>query len=152
MTGGAATLVPWLASAAAGLAVVVLVSIGTLTLARRLPPGRSRDAFTFGANCVVLLRRVRADRRLPWRARAVLAAALGYLLSPVQLLPNFLPVIGQLDDVLVVTLALRYCCRLLPRDAVAELWPGDEASLSRLLGKGDATEGHPPGTTQRQDG
>ena len=123
----------WLTAAAVGV-LVVIVTVGLAALAARvLPPGRSRDLVSFVPNCIVLLRRLRRDGRLPLRARFALAAALAYVLSPVQLIPNFIPVIGQTDDLVVVTVALRYACRRLPRDDVEAAWPGDVAQLDRLL-------------------
>ena len=56
------------------------------------------------------------------------------MLSPVDLIPEFLPVIGPLDDVVVVALALRYALRVSPREAVDEAWPGNPAVLTRLMG------------------
>ena len=70
----------------------------------------------------------------------VLGAAFAYVVSPVQLLPNFVPVIGQADDVLAVTVALRYACQRLPRADVQALWPGDPADPDRLLGSTKAID------------
>src|SRR5258708_35922598 len=109
---------------------------GLLALGPRvLPPGRARELVGFIPNCLVLLRRLRADRRLPRRARFALGAALGYLVSPIQLIPTFIPVIGQFDDAAVVAIALRYACCRLPRDEVIAAWPGSPDSLDRLLGR-----------------
>ena len=120
--------------AAAGVGVVVCVVAALGLVARALPPGGLREAVGFIPNCVVLLRAARADRRVSKRGRLVLAAALAYVVSPVQLIPNFIPVIGQLDDVVVVTGALRYACRRLPPDVLESAWRGDPATLRRLLG------------------
>ena len=84
-------------------------------------------------NCLVLLRRLRADKTLPLRARLALGAALAYLLSPVQLIPNFIPVLGYSDDLVVFSLALRYACRRAGADAVRSAWPGDSDAFERLL-------------------
>ena len=56
--------------------------------------------------------------------RAVGFAAL-WVLSPIDLIPEFLPVIGPLDDIVVVALALRYAARQIPQAALAEAWPGE---------------------------
>jgi uncharacterized membrane protein YkvA (DUF1232 family) len=80
-------------------------------LARVLPPGRAKELIGFAPNCVILLRRLGADTDLPWRVRAVLGLALAYVVSPVQLIPNVIPVVGQSDDMTVVALALRLACR-----------------------------------------
>ena len=57
-----------------------------------------------------------------------------WVLSPIDLIPEFLPVIGPLDDVIVVALALRYAARHVPREALDEAWPGERRVLDRLLG------------------
>ena len=133
----------WIVAGALGVAVVV-ATFGLLAIAARLlPPGRGRELAGFVPNCIVLLRRLRADRRLPRRARFAPGAALGYVISPLQLIPNFIPVIGQIDDLAVVTTAMRYACRRLPRDDVRAAWPGNPAHLDRLLGHPTAAARQP---------
>ncbi len=119
------------------LAVVALVVDAWLllaALARRLPPGLAREVAGFLPNCAVLLRRLWRDPRVPRRARVVLAFAAVWVISPIDLVPEFLPVIGPLDDVIVVLIALRYALRTVPRAVVEEAWPGSPAALHRLLG------------------
>ena len=55
-------------------------------------------------------------------------------MSPVDLIPEFLPVIGPLDDIIVVALLLRYAARTVPRQVLLEAWPGDRKMIERLLG------------------
>ncbi len=124
----------WWLAGLAGLVVVAIVTGVLAVAARLLPPGRFRETVSYIPNCVKLLRAIRRDTRLPTRARLVMVAALVYVLSPIQLIPNFVPVIGQTDDVLVVTCALRYACRRLPREDIEALWKGDAATLHRMLG------------------
>ena len=57
-----------------------------------------------------------------------------WVLSPIDLIPEFLPVIGPLDDVVVVALAFRYAARRVPREVLLDAWPGDPRVLRRLLG------------------
>jgi uncharacterized membrane protein YkvA (DUF1232 family) len=57
-----------------------------------------------------------------------------WVISPVDLIPEFLPVIGPLDDVVVVILALRYAGKRIPRSVLLEAWPGDPGLLERVLG------------------
>jgi uncharacterized membrane protein YkvA (DUF1232 family) len=71
---------------------------------------------------------------VPWQAKAAVVLAGLWVLSPVDLLPEFLPVIGPLDDVVVVALALRYAARRVPREVLLEAWPGEPRLLERLLG------------------
>ncbi|GAC1595841.1 MAG: hypothetical protein NVS3B21_19240 [Acidimicrobiales bacterium] len=125
----------WLVAGMLGIAITAAVFAVLAVAARLMPAGRGRELAGFIPNCLVLLRRLRADRRLPRRARLALGAAAVYLISPVQLIPNFIPVIGQADDFVVVLLALRHACRRLPRDEVRAAWPGDPDHLDRLLGR-----------------
>ena len=62
----------------------------------------------------------------------VLGIAAVWVLSPIDLIPEFLPVIGPLDDVVVVALALRYAVRHVPEDALLEAWPAERRILERL--------------------
>jgi uncharacterized membrane protein YkvA (DUF1232 family) len=121
------------------LAVALMVGTWALlvALARRLPPGVLRDLAGFVPDCVTTVRRLRSDPRVPRRAKVVVALAGLWLLSPIDLLPEFLPVIGPLDDAVVVALALRYAARQVPREVLAAAWPGEPRLLERLLGSPD---------------
>jgi len=118
------------------LAVIGLVGSWCIlaVLAARLPPGVLRDLAGFVPACVTTARRLRRDPRVPRRAKVAVAFAGLWALSPVDLIPEFLPVIGPLDDVVVVALALRYAARQVPREVLLEAWPGNPEVLSRLLG------------------
>lgn len=116
-------------------AAALVASWGVLVLlARRLPPGLPRDLARFLPDAVVLVRRLRRDPRVPRRAKAAVVMAGLWVASPVDLVPEFLPVIGPLDDIVVVALALRYAGRQVPREVLVEAWPGDPKLLDRLLG------------------
>jgi len=84
-------------------------------------------------DCVTMIRRLRKDPRVPPSVRAVAAVTGLYLLSPIDLIPDFIPVIGALDDLFIVGLALRFAARRVPREAFEEAWPGDPKTLRRLL-------------------
>jgi uncharacterized membrane protein YkvA (DUF1232 family) len=58
--------------------------------------------------------------QVPWHAKAVAGCAVLYVVSPIQIIPNFIPIIGQMDDVLVVTLAIKYLKRYVPQDVLDE--------------------------------
>ncbi|GAA4669098.1 YkvA family protein [Amycolatopsis dongchuanensis] len=117
-------------------AAVVLASWALLVvLARTLPPGLARDLARFLPDCLTTARRLRRDPRVPRRAKLAIAFAALWVLSPIDLIPEFLPVIGPLDDVVVVALALRYAGRRVPRQVLLDAWPGDPALLLRLLGR-----------------
>jgi uncharacterized membrane protein YkvA (DUF1232 family) len=120
-----------------GIAAVLLIASWglLLLLARRLPPGILRDLAAFIPDCVTTVRRLRKDRRVPRRAKvAVLIAGL-WVASPIDLIPEFLPVIGPLDDIVVVALALRYAGRQVPREVLLAAWPGDPRLIEKLLGR-----------------
>ncbi|MGH9113875.1 MAG: YkvA family protein [Acidimicrobiales bacterium] len=103
-------------------------------LAARLPEGTLKELAGFLPACLTTARRLRADPRVPRRARFAVAVAALWVLSPIDLIPEFLPMVGPLDDVLVVALALRYAARRVPRRVLSEAWAGDPATLQRLLG------------------
>jgi uncharacterized membrane protein YkvA (DUF1232 family) len=127
-------MVGWLKLLLAAAAVMVGLWALLVILAARLPPGLLKDLAGFLPACVTLARRLRADPRVPFKAKAAVVLAGLWVLSPVDLLPEFLPVIGPLDDVVVVALALRYAARRVPREVLLEAWPGDRRLLERLLG------------------
>jgi uncharacterized membrane protein YkvA (DUF1232 family) len=70
---------------------------------------------------------------VPRRARIAVVIALVWVLSPIDLIPEFLPIIGPLDDVLVVALAVRYAARQVAREVLFEAWPAEPRILERLL-------------------
>jgi uncharacterized membrane protein YkvA (DUF1232 family) len=127
-------MVGWLKPILIALAIMVVLWALLVVLAARLPAGLLKDLAGFLPACVTLARRLRADPRVPWQAKAAVVLAGLWVLSPVDLLPEFLPVIGPLDDVLVVALALRYAARQVPREVLIEAWPGKPQLLERLLG------------------
>ena len=118
------------------IAAVAMVGLWALlvVLAARLPPGLLKELAGFLPACVTLARRLRADPRVPFKAKAAVVLAGLWVLSPIDLLPEFLPIIGPLDDVVVVALALRYAARRVPREVLLEAWPGEPRLLQRLLG------------------
>jgi uncharacterized membrane protein YkvA (DUF1232 family) len=65
-----------------------------------------------------------------------LLVAVVWVVSPIDLLPEFLPVIGALDDVVAVVLLLRYAARAVPRATLLAAWPAEPRLLTRLLGPG----------------
>jgi uncharacterized membrane protein YkvA (DUF1232 family) len=115
--------------------VVLLVASWAVmvVLARRLPPGTAKDLATVLPACATTVRRLRRDPRVPRKAKVALLIAGLWVLSPIDLIPEFLPVIGPLDDVVVVALALRYAARSVPREALFEAWPAEPRLLERLL-------------------
>jgi uncharacterized membrane protein YkvA (DUF1232 family) len=98
--------------------------------------GRRQDAramVTFIPDCIVLFRRLLADRRMPRRYRAIVIALLAYLALPFDVVPDFIPVAGQLDDAIVVALTLRAILRRGGLAMIEEHWPGPRSSLALIL-------------------
>jgi uncharacterized membrane protein YkvA (DUF1232 family) len=107
------------------IVVIVLVVVGHALLARELALLLPNLIRLFGG----LLR----DGRVPLRAKIVLAIASLWLASPIDLIPDFIPIVGSLDDAIVGALALRFVLRTTDGSVVREHWRGDPATLERLL-------------------
>lgn len=116
--------------------LLLIVGLYILGIAALIAGGRREDARAlagFIPDCLVLIGRLARNRRIPRARRAVLFLVLGYLALPIDLVPDFLPGIGQLDDAVVLGLALRVVVRGGGIELVREAWPGPEASLSLVL-------------------
>ena len=113
-----------------------------IVLAARLPPGILKDLAGFLPACVITIRTLRKDPRVPRRAKFAVAFAGLWVISPIDLIPEFLPVIGPLDDIVVVALAFRYAARRIPVEVLFDAWPADPHLLRRLLG---SDRPHPAG-------
>lgn len=114
------------------LAVGITVGVYALFVGGLLLAGRSQDARAlagFVPDCVVLFRRLLADDRVPRRKRALLLTMIGYLAMPIDLVPDFIPVAGQLDDLLLVAFVLRNVLRAGGPELLNEHWPGPASSL-----------------------
>ncbi len=129
---------------------LLIVSWGVLfVLAGRLPPGMLRDLAAFIPDCVTTVRRLRRDPCVPRRAKIAIVFAGLWVASPIDLIPEFIPVIGPLDDIVVVALALRYAGRQVPRDVLMAAWPGEPRLMQRLLGPVPARDA-PPGSERAE--
>lgn len=131
MTLAATTSWEWAALAAATLAVLYVGLVVGLVLAGR--PGSARALARFIPDALVLFRRLMADGRVPRRRKIALALGVAYLAMPIDLVPDLIPVAGQIDDALVVAILLRYLLRGAGPALLEELWPGPDESLRALL-------------------
>jgi uncharacterized membrane protein YkvA (DUF1232 family) len=113
------------------LAIVYAVFVAVLVLAGRR--GDARALARFVPDCIVLVSRLARDPRVPRRRKLLLLALVGYLALPVDLVPDFIPVAGQLDDAIIVALVLRSLVRSGGKDVIRELWPGPQESLALIL-------------------
>jgi uncharacterized membrane protein YkvA (DUF1232 family) len=125
----------WLIGLGVAVGLVVISWALLILAARRLPPGILRDLAAFIPDCVTTVRRLRRDPRVPRSARIAIVLAGLWVASPIDLIPEFIPVIGPLDDIVVVALALRYAGRRVPREVLLDAWPGEPRLLERLLGR-----------------
>jgi uncharacterized membrane protein YkvA (DUF1232 family) len=98
--------------------------------------GRPVDARAWAAlipHCLVLFKRLIGDPRVPRARKLLLVAMLAYLALPFDLVPDFIPVAGQLDDAIVVALVLRSVLRSAGEGPIREHWPGPDAGLQWIM-------------------
>lgn len=118
----------------AGLLLVWLALIAVLLTAKdRFDLAALRGALRLLPDLLRLIKRLAADPELPRGVRLRLWVLLAYLLSPIDLVPDFLPVIGYADDAIVVAITLRSVIRHDGQDAVRRHWPGTPDGLTALL-------------------
>lgn len=117
-----------------GLVLVWLALIGTLWITQRRNPNPTgvRDALRLLPDVIRLLRRLASDPEVPRGVRARLWLLLGYLLLPIDLVPDFIPVLGYADDAIIVALALRSVARRAGPNALVRHWPGTSQGLITL--------------------
>ena len=120
----------WLVSSI--LVLVLLYALGVLVLVIRGRRADARALAGFVPDCVILFARLVRDPRLSRRHKWLVAALLPYLAMPIDLVPDFVPVAGQLDDAILVAVVLRRVLRGQP-GLVRELWPGPPSSLAVVL-------------------
>jgi Uncharacterized conserved protein len=108
-----------------------VVAVASLIAAGRREDARALAGFI--PDCIVLVSRLARNRRVSRPRRALLWLVLGYLALPIDLVPDFLPGIGQLDDAVLLGLALRVVVRGGGTGIVRDSWPGPEASLVIVL-------------------
>lgn len=105
--------------------------VGALCISGRHSEARALAGFI--PDCLLLVRGLLGDSRVQRRHKALLVALLAYLALPFDLVPDFIPVAGQLDDVLVVAWVLRRLTRAAGPEIVREHWRGPELSLRLIL-------------------
>jgi uncharacterized membrane protein YkvA (DUF1232 family) len=92
-----------------------------------------RDLLWFLPDMARLLRRLARDPRVPWHAKAVAGVAVAYVLSPIDVIPDVFGRVGQMDDIYIVTKALRYLFATAGYDVVREHWSGTNDGFTLLL-------------------
>jgi len=120
----------WLLYALIGVAVLYALIVLAFFVAGRRENARAIGGFV--PDCVVLFSRLVRDKRLPRRFKFLVGALIPYLAMPFDLLPDFIPVAGQLDDAVIVAFVLRRVARKNP-ELIREHWPGPPSSLALIL-------------------
>jgi uncharacterized membrane protein YkvA (DUF1232 family) len=120
------------------IGVYVILLLGLWAYARRHPETVGlKDALRLLPDLLRVLRRMAADRTVPTSVRIKLGLLLAYLLLPLDLVPDFLPVIGHADDVIIVAFVLRSALRSAGPEPLRRHWPGTPSGLAvieRLAG------------------
>jgi uncharacterized membrane protein YkvA (DUF1232 family) len=136
-------------------ALLAIAAMYVGLVAALLAAGRRADAAAIARlvpDCLVLVRRLARDPRVPRRRRWLLVALLVYLVVPIDLVPDFITVVGHLDDALLMLWVLRGVLRTAGPAVVAEHWPGSDRALAlvtraaapRSRRAGGATGRRPP--------
>jgi uncharacterized membrane protein YkvA (DUF1232 family) len=120
-------LTDWLIVVGIGLVVLYAAAILALVVSGR--GSQARAVAGFIPDCIVLFKRLLQDDRIPRRRRWLVVATLAYLALPFDLVPDFLPVAGQLDDAIIVAFVLRTVLRSGGPALLEEHWPGPPQSL-----------------------
>jgi uncharacterized membrane protein YkvA (DUF1232 family) len=118
------------------IVLCVLLALYALAVAALALAGRRSDARALGGfvpDCVVLFKRLLGDPAVPRGRKIAIGLLVGYLAMPIDLIPDFIPVAGQLDDAILVALVLRGLVRGAGPGVVERHWPGPEPSLRMVL-------------------
>jgi uncharacterized membrane protein YkvA (DUF1232 family) len=144
----------WLVwTAIAVVAAWLVAATVLLVVGRRFA---TRELLTLVPNLVRLFRGLLRDARVPLGSKIVLGFAVVWLVSPVDLIPEFIPVLGPLDDVVVAVLAIRHVLRRAGEDVVRDHWQGGDAPLHAIvrvagLGATRRRSRHRPRAEERND-
>jgi uncharacterized membrane protein YkvA (DUF1232 family) len=121
----------WLLYGLVGAVALYALVVLAFVLAGRRTDARALAGFV--PDCAVLLTRLLRDPRVPRRSKLLVAALIPYLALPFDLVPDFIPVAGHLDDAILAAFVLRRVVRRTGAELIRELWPGPEAGLRLVL-------------------
>lgn len=131
-------MIPLSIAAAVGIAVAIVWTVVAVTLWIAKPDAVGlHDVMRLLPDVLRLIKRLASDPRLPRRIRWALIALLAFIASPIDLIPDVIPVIGFADDVIITALVLRWVTRTAGVHALIQYWPGTPdglAALCRLCG------------------
>jgi uncharacterized membrane protein YkvA (DUF1232 family) len=115
-----------------GIAIWLLAIVILFALGRR---AHARELAVLVPNLVILFRGLLKDDRVPGGTKGLVWFALAWLASPIDLIPEFIPVLGPLDDALVAALVLRHVLRRTGRAVLVDHWRGEAGTLDVLAGR-----------------
>ena len=118
------------------VAIVVVVALYLVLVLALIISGRhvaAKELALLVPNLVLLFKDLLRDPAVPRGPKIALGIGVVWLISPIDLLPEFLPVLGPLDDAVVAALVLRYLVRRAGPDVVRRHWRGDPATLDAIL-------------------
>lgn len=115
--------------------IIFVVLYAAFVLALYLAGKRTeaRAISGFIPDCIVLFKNLMQSKQVSSRYKLVLVLLIGYLVFPIDLVPDFIPVAGQLDDAIIVALVLRFVLKGAGPELAAKHWPGPESSLNILM-------------------
>ena len=114
----------------------ILLGLYAIFVAALIVLGKRKEARAlarFIPDCLILFKRMLTDRRVPLSGKVLLGGMVLYLAMPLDLVPDFIPVAGQLDDVVLVAWVLRYSLKHAGYHLIEEHWPGPKESLGAVL-------------------
>jgi uncharacterized membrane protein YkvA (DUF1232 family) len=114
-----------------GCALIVLILAVALLALRSKEHARALAGLI--PDCLVLVGRLLRDSRVPRRRKLLLVLLLGYFAMPIDPIPDLIPIVGQLDDMLVFAFVLRRFLRAGGEPLVRQHWPGPDVSLRLVL-------------------
>jgi uncharacterized membrane protein YkvA (DUF1232 family) len=121
----------WIAVGVGATLLVYGAFVIALCVAGRRSDARALAGFI--PDCIVLFRRLLADGRIPRSRKALIFALIAYLAMPFDLVPDFIPVAGQLDDAILVAIVLRTLLRTGGPELLSEHWPGPDSSREVII-------------------
>jgi uncharacterized membrane protein YkvA (DUF1232 family) len=117
-------------------ALAILLAVYAVAVLALIFAGRkvaAKELALLVPNLLLLFKDLLKDPSVPRGPKALLWFGIVWLVSPIDLLPEFLPVVGPLDDAIVAALVLRYLVRRAGEDVVRGHWRGDPATIDRIL-------------------
>lgn len=115
------------------IAFLVLYTVFILVLYVTGKRTEARAINGFIPDCIVLFKSLIEDKQVSAKYKFVLLLLIGYLASPIDIVPDFIPIAGQLDDAIIVALVLRFVLKGAGPELAVKHWPGPHSSLKILL-------------------